>query len=158
YSLGVDGFSLWLILLTTLLTPVVILAAWGDINRLVKEFMVLMLVMEGSMIGAIVAVELLLFLVFCDLMLVPLFFVIGGWGGPRRRYGTVKFMLYTMAGSAFMLIAVFYLVFKHAQGGPITFDIVSLYNVKLTDAEQLWLFAAFALAFMIKVPMVPFHT
>src|SRR5215470_17063531 len=127
YSLGVDGFSLWLILLTTLLTPVVILAAWGDINRFVKEFMCLMLVMEGSMIGAIVAVDLFLFFVFWELMLIPMFFVIGIWGGPRRRYATLKFILYTMAGSALMFVAVFYLVFKHAQSGPITFDIVSLY-------------------------------
>ncbi len=158
YSLGVDGFSLWLILLTTLLTPVIVLAAWGDIHRRVKEFMCLMLVMEGSMIGAIVAADLFLFFVFWELMLIPMFFVIGVWGGPQRRYATMKFILYTMAGSALMLVAMFYLVFKHAQSGPVTFDIVSLYNVALSDREQLWLFAAFALAFMIKVPMVPFHT
>jgi NADH-quinone oxidoreductase subunit M len=158
YSVGVDGFSLWLIVLTTFLTPIVILAAWGDINRLVKEFMCLMLIMEGSMIGALVAVDLFLFFVFWELMLVPMFFVIGVWGGPRRRYATIKFVLYTMVGSALMLVAVFYLVFKHAQGGALSFDIVGLYDTKLTPSEQFWLFTAFAVAFMIKVPMVPFHT
>jgi NADH-quinone oxidoreductase subunit M len=158
YSLGVDGFSLWLIVLTTFLTPVVILSAWGDIQRLVKEFMALMLFMEGSMVGALVAIDLFLFFVFWELMLIPMFFVIGVWGGPRRRYATTKFVLYTMFGSALMMVGVFYLVFQHAQGGALTFDIVSLYDVRLSEAEQLWLFAAFALAFMIKVPMVPFHT
>jgi NADH-quinone oxidoreductase subunit M len=158
YSLGVDGFSLWLIVLTTFLTPVVILSAWGDINRYVKEFMCLMLIMEGAMIGALVAVDLFLFFVFWELMLIPMFFVIGVWGGPRRRYATIKFVLYTMVGSALMLVAVFYLVFAHAKGGPLSFDIVSLYDTKLSSTEQTWLFVAFAVAFMIKVPMVPFHT
>ncbi|MCK6555889.1 NADH-quinone oxidoreductase subunit M [Candidatus Binatia bacterium] len=158
YSLGVDGFSLWLVVLTTLLTPTVILAAWGDINRLVKEFMALMLFMEGAMIGALVAVDLFLFFVFWEFMTVPMFFVIGIWGGARRRYATIKFILYTMVGSALMFVAMMYLAFKHAQTNPITFDIVSLYNVSLTFTEQMWLFAAFALAFMIKVPMVPLHT
>ena len=129
YSLGVDGFSLWLIILTTLLTPVVILAAWGDIVRLVKEFMGLVLFMEGAMLGALVAVDLFLFFVFWELMIVPFFFVIGVWGGPRRRYATIKFVLYTMVGSALMFVGMIYLVLKHAQNNPITFDIVSLYKV-----------------------------
>jgi NADH-quinone oxidoreductase subunit M len=158
YSLGVDGFSLWLILLTTLLTPVVILAAWGDIERYCKEFMLLMLVLESCMLGALVAVDLFLFFLFWELMLFPMFFVIGIWGGPRRRYATIKFVLFTMAGSALMLAAIIYLVLRHAQTNPLTFDIVTLYNVKLTDAEQVLLFSAFTLAFMIKVPMVPLHT
>jgi len=158
YSLGVDGFSLWLILLTTLLTPVVILAAWGDIVRYCKEFMLLMLVLEGCMLGALVAVDLFLFFLFWELMLFPMFFVIGVWGGPRRRYATMKFILFTMSGSALMLAAMIYLVLRHAQTNAMTFDIVTLYSVKLTDAEQVLLFAAFTLAFMIKVPMVPLHT
>src|SRR5215470_8433974 len=155
YSLGVDGFSLWLILLTTLLTPVVILAAWGDIIRYCKEFMLLMLLLEGCMLGALVAVDLFL---FWELMLFPMFFVIGIWGGPRRRYATIKFVLFTMSGSALMLAAMIYLVLRHGQTNPLTFDIVTLYSVKLTDAEQVLLFSAFTLAFMIKVPMVPLHT
>jgi len=158
YSLGVDGFSLWLILLTTLLTPPVILAAWGDIERYCKEFMLLMLLLEGCMLGALVAVDLFLFFLFWELMLFPMFFVIGVWGGPRRRYATIKFVLFTMSGSALMLAAMIYLVLRHAQTHPLTFDIVTLYSVKLTDAEQVLLFAAFTLAFMIKVPMVPLHT
>ena len=158
YSLGVDGFSLWLILLTTFLTPVVILAAWGDIVRHCKEFMLLMLVLEGCMLGALVAVDLFLFFLFWELMLFPMFFVIGVWGGPRRRYATMKFVLFTMTGSALMLAAMLYLVLRHAQANPLTFDIVTLYSVKLTDVEQILLFSAFTLAFMIKVPMVPLHT
>jgi NADH-quinone oxidoreductase subunit M len=158
YSLGVDGFSLWLIVLTTLLTPVIILAAWGDIVRYCKEFMLLMLLLEGCMLGALVAVDLFLFFLFWELMLFPMFFIIGVWGGPRRRYATIKFVLFTMTGSALMLAAMIYLVLRHAQTSALTFDIVTLYNVQLTDAEQMLLFAAFTLAFMIKVPMVPVHT
>jgi len=158
YSLGVDGFSLWLILLTTFLTPLVILAAWGDIERYCKEFMLLMLVLEGCMLGALVAVDLFLFFLFWELMLFPMFLVIGVWGGPRRRYATIKFVLFTMAGSALMLAAMIYLVLRHAQTNPLTFDIVTLYGAKLTDAEQVLLFSAFTLAFMVKVPMVPLHT
>src|SRR4030095_8433889 len=158
YSLGVDGFSLWLIILTTLLTPVIILAAWGDIVRYTKEFMLLMLLLEGCMLGALVAVDLFLFFLFWELMLFPMFFVIGVWGGPRRRYATIKFVLFTMTGSALMLAAMIYLGLPPPQTKPVTFDIVTLYSVKLTDSEQILLFAAFTLAFMIKVPMVPLHT
>jgi NADH-quinone oxidoreductase subunit M len=158
YALGVDGFSLWLILLTTFLTPIVILAAWGDIERYCKEFMLLMLVLEACMLGALVAVDLFLFFLFWELMLFPMFFVIGIWGGPRRRYATMKFVLFTMSGSALMLAGMIYLVLRHAQTHPLTFDIVTLYSANLTDAEQVLLFSAFTLAFMIKVPMVPLHT
>ena len=158
YSLGVDGFSLWLILLTTLLTPIVILSAWGDIIRYCKEFMILMLLLEGCMLGALVSVDLFLFFLFWELMLFPMFFVIGVWGGPRRRYATIKFILFTMTGSALMLAAMIYLVLRHAQTHPLTFDIVTLYSAHLTDSEQVLLFSAFTLAFMIKVPMVPLHT
>lgn len=158
YSLGVDGFSLWLILLTTLLTPVIILAAWGDVVRYTKQFMLLMLVLEGCMLGALVAVDLFLFFLFWELMLFPMFLVIGVWGGPRRRYATMKFVLFTMVGSALMLAGMIYLVLRHAQDHPLTFDIVTLYNVRLTELEQILLFGAFTLAFMVKVPMVPLHT
>jgi NADH-quinone oxidoreductase subunit M len=158
YSLGVDGFSLWLVLLTTLLTPVVLLASWSDIHRRAKEFMVFMLVLEWGMLGALVAIDLFLFFLFWELMLFPMFFVIGIWGGERRFYATVKFVLYTMAGTALMLVAVLYLVLTHAQTGPLTFDIVSLYDTPLGWLQQTLLFWAFAIAFMIKVPMVPVHT
>lgn len=158
YSLGVDGFSLWLILLTTLLTPVVLLASWSDISVKVKQFQASMLIMEGLMIGALVATDLLLFLLFWELMLLPMFLVIGVWGGPRRRYAAMKFFLYTFVGSGLMLVAMIYLVFRHAGDGPLSFDIVGLYDNDLSMTEQLWLFSAFAFAFMIKVPMLPFHT
>ncbi len=158
YSLGVDGFSLWLILLTTVLTPVVLLASWSDIQKRVKQFQAAMLIMEGLMIGALVATDLLLFIVFWELMLLPMFLVIGVWGGPRRRYAAVKFFLYTFVGSGLMLVAMIYLVLRHAGAGPLSFDIVGLYDNDLSMTEQIWLFAAFAFAFMIKVPMVPFHT
>jgi len=158
YSVGVDGFSLWLILLTTLLTPVVILAAWTDIRNRVKHFMASMLFLEGLMLGALVATDLFLFFLFWEFMLLPFFLVIGVWGGPRRRYAAVKFFLYTLAGSALMFVAVLYLVLRHAGDGPLSFDIVGLYDNDLSMNEQIWLFAAFAFAFMIKVPMLPFHT
>jgi len=158
YSLGVDGFSLWLVVLTTLLTPSIILAAWGDIEDRCKQFMMLILVLEGMMLGALLSVDLFLFFLFWELMLFPMFFIIGVWGGPNRRYATIKFVLFTMAGSALMLTGMLYLVLRHAQDHPITFDIVTLYSVNLTEVEQLVLFGAFTVAFMIKVPMVPLHT
>lgn len=158
YSLGVDGFSLWLVLLTTLLTPSIILAAWGDIRKHCKQFMMLVLGLEGMMLGALLSVDLFLFFLFWELMLFPMFFLIGVWGGPNRRYAMLKFVLFTMSGSALMLAAMIYLVLRHAQTHALTFDIVTLYSVNLTELEQVLLFAAFTLAFMIKVPMVPLHT
>ncbi len=158
YALGVDGFSLWLILLTTVLTPVILLASWSDIRVRVKQFMAAMLIMEGLMLGALVATDLLLFLLFWELMLLPMFLVIGVWGGPRRRYAALKFFIYTFVGSGLMLVAMIYLVLRHAGDGPLSFDIVGLYDNDLSMNEQMWLFAAFAFAFMIKVPMMPFHT
>jgi len=158
YSLGVDGFSIWLVLLTTLLTPVVLLASWSDIRHRTREFMVFMLVLEWGMLGALVAIDLFLFFLFWELMLFPMFFVIGIWGGERRYYATLKFVLYTMAGTALMLVAVLYLVLAHARTGTLTFDITSLYDTELSRLEQTLLFWGFAIAFMIKVPMVPLHT
>ena len=159
YSLGVDGFSLWLIVLTTFLTPVILLASWDDIEMRVKEFLFFMLLLEWGMLGALASVDLFLFFMFWELMLFPMAFVIGIWGGPRRRYAAVKFVIYTMAGSALMMVAMLYLVLRNAaESGTLTFDIVTLYANPLTYGEQLLCFAAFAVAFMIKVPMVPLHT
>ncbi len=158
YSLGVDGFSLWLVLLTTLLTPVVVLGSWTDIRHRTKEFLFFMLVLEWGMLGALVAVDLFLFFMFWELMLFPMAFVLGIWGGPRRYYALVKFVLYTMAGSALMMVAMLYLVLAHAKSGTMTFDIVTLYDTVLTHGEQTVLFWAFAIAFFIKVPMFPLHT
>lgn len=159
YANGVDGFSLWLIVLTTFLTPIVLLAAWGDVHRNVKAYMCLMLALEGCMIGCLAAADLVLFFLWWELMLFPMFFLIGLWGGPNRRYATIKFVLFTMAGSALMFVAMLYLAWAHAQAaGAWTFEIHKLYETQLSAAEQRWLFAAFALAFLIKIPAVPLHT
>src|SRR4029077_16658339 len=128
YAMGVDGFSLWLILLTTFLTPVVILAAWTDIPDRVRLFMSLMLLLESSMLGALCATDLLLFFFFWEFMLIPMAFVIWIWGHGRRQYAATKFVIYTLAGSAFMLVGVIYLSLRHAQAtGAPSFDIITLY-------------------------------
>ena len=159
YSLGIDGISLFLLLLTTFLTPLVILAGWGDIHKRVKEYMVFMLLMETGMVGAFVAVDLFLFYVFWEVMLIPMYFLIGVWGGERRIYAAFKLVLYTMTGSLLMLVAILYLVILHnQQTGQFTFDLLRLYDFSAPLATQRWLFAAFALAFAIKVPMFPLHT
>jgi NADH-quinone oxidoreductase subunit M len=158
YAVGVDGFSLWLVVLTTFLTPLVILAAWGDVHHKVKQYMCLMLLLEGCMLGCLVALDLFLFFLWWELMLFPMFFLIGIWGGPNRRYATIKFVLYTMAGSALMLVAILYLALAHGRDGAFTFDFLALYDTALSATEQRWLFAAFAIAFLIKVPVIPFHT
>ena len=159
YLLGVDGVSLFLVLLTTFLTPVVILFSFGDIQKRVKEYYFFLLMLETGMIGAFIALDLFLFYVFWELMLVPMYFIIGIWGGQRRIYASIKFILYTLSASLLMLLAILYLVFAHTRAGaPTTFDVRQLYDVTLTATEQGWLFAAFALAFAVKVPMFPLHT
>lgn len=158
YYVGVDGLSLFLVLLTTLLGPIVILASWSVSER-VKEYLFFMLVLESGMIGAFVALDLFLFYVFWEVMLIPMYFLIGVWGGPRRIYAAVKFVLYTMSGSLLMLVAIIYLAARHAQVSQVlTFDLLRLYNLSLPFNEQLWLFLAFALSFAIKVPLFPLHT
>jgi NADH-quinone oxidoreductase subunit M len=159
YSIGVDGMSLFLVLLTTFLMPIVILAGWGDIHARVKEYMVLMLLLETAMLGAFVATDLFLFYVFWEAMLVPMYFIIGVWGGERRIYAALKMVLYTMAGSLLMLVAILALAWTHSQQhGQLTFDLQRLYELSVPLHIQRWLFAAFALAFAIKVPMFPLHT
>jgi NADH-quinone oxidoreductase subunit M len=159
YRIGVDGMSLFLVLLTTFLTPIVILSGWGDIEKRVKEYMFFMLLLETGMLGAFLALDLFLFYVFWEVMLVPMYFIIGVWGGPRRVYAAIKFVLFTMVGSLPMLVAILYLVWAYqAQHGTLTFDLMRLYEFDLPLANQRWLFAAFALAFAIKVPLFPLHT
>ena len=158
YSVGVDGLSLFLVLLTALLGPIVMLASW-TIRERVKEYLFFMLVLETGMLGAFVALDLVLFYVFWEVMLVPMYFLIGVWGGPRRIYAALKFVLYTMAGSLLMLVAIIYLATRNAEVTQLlTFDLLKLYNLNLPYAEQMWLFSAFALSFAIKVPLFPFHT
>lgn len=158
YLVGVDGISLFLVLLTTLLMPLAILASWSVQTR-IKEYLFFMLVLETGMLGAFVALDLFLFYVFWEVMLVPMYFLIGVWGGTRRIYAAVKFVIYTMAGSLLMLVAIIYLATRHAQLTQVlTFDLLQLYNLHLPYNEQMWLFLAFALSFAIKVPLFPFHT
>src|SRR5918911_564902 len=167
YHLGVDGISLWLVLLTTLLVPVSILSSWSAIERRTLSFYAFMLALEGAMIGVFVSLDLLVFYLFFEASLVPMFFLIGIWGGERRIYAATKFFIYTAVGSLLMLVGIIALYFIHAnQVGYGTFDYVTLLNSLRSGAMNLamlgraefWLFLAFALAFCIKVPLFPFHT
>ncbi len=153
YAVGIDGISLWLVILTTFLTPLVILSAFGAVEKYVKGYMFSMLFLETAMLGALVAMDLFLFYVFWEMMLIPMYFLIGVWGGEKRIYATIKFFLFTMFGSLLMLVA---LIWVYLQGG--TSYLPDLFNLGIASSTQLWMFAAFALAFAIKVPMFPFHT
>jgi NADH-quinone oxidoreductase subunit M len=155
YHVGVDGLSLWLIILTTFLTPLSILGSWHSIHDRVKGFHIFMLLLEAGMLGVFVALDLFLFYIFWEAMLIPMYFLIGIWGHDRRIYAAVKFFLYTMGGSALMLVA-FIALYKVSAAH--TFDIPTLMQYPVDPATQMWLFAAFALAFAVKVPMFPFHT
>lgn len=159
YKLGIDGISLWLVLLTTLLTPIAFFASWTSIQTKIKEYALAFLLLEVGMLGAFFALDLFLFYVFWELMLVPMYLIIGVWGGPQRVYAAVKFFLYTMVGSLLMLVAILYVVSRYAAvTGTTTFDLIALSDLVLPFEAQLFLFSAFALAFAIKVPMFPFHT
>ncbi|MCC6202338.1 MAG: NADH-quinone oxidoreductase subunit M, partial [Gammaproteobacteria bacterium] len=153
YHLGIDGISLPLILLTTFTTILVVLAGWRVIQDRVHHYLGAFLIMEGLMIGVFAALDAILFYVFWEAMLIPMFLIIGIWGGPRRVYASIKFFLYTFLGSLFMLVALLYLYW---QGG--SFALADLAAQPLSLLEQQWLFVAFLLAFAVKVPMVPVHT
>jgi NADH-quinone oxidoreductase subunit M len=154
YSLGVDGLSLLLVLLTTLLTPIAILSTWTAVEERVKEFMVFFLLLEVGMVGVFLAQDLFLFYIFWEFTLVPMYFLIGIWGGPRRIYAAIKFFLYTMAGSILMLLAILWLGLR--QG---TFSMPDLIAQGGIPREiQIWLFLAFAAAFAVKVPLWPLHS
>ncbi len=155
YKLGIDGISLWLILLTTFLTPLALLGSWDSIHDRVREFVVFMLLLEAGMLGVFCALDLFLFYIFWEAMLIPMYFLIGIWGHERRIYAAVKFFLYTMAGSTLMLVAFLVL---YRESGLHTFDLLKLAERPIDIGLQTWLFLAFALAFAIKVPMWPFHT
>ncbi|MEO0323327.1 MAG: NADH-quinone oxidoreductase subunit M [Myxococcota bacterium] len=159
YRLGVDGISLWLVLLTTLLTPIALFGSWTSITTKVKEYAFAFLLLEVGMLGAFFALDLFLFYVFWELMLVPMYLIIGVWGGKDRVYAAVKFFIYTMVGSLLMLVAILYVVAQYeGLTGTITFDLRELGNLVLPYEAQLLCFLAFAVAFAIKVPMFPFHT
>lgn len=154
YHLGVDGLSLLLVLLTTFLTPISILSTWSAIEERVKEFMAFFLLLEIGMVGVFLSLDLFLFYIFWEFTLIPMYFLIGIWGGPQRMYAAIKFFLYTMAGSILMLLAILWLGLR---GG--TFSLPDLIAQGGIPADiQLWLFLAFAAAFAIKVPMWPLHS
>src|SRR5262249_12483358 len=171
YFVGIDGMSLLLVVLTTFLMPLTLLAAWNDVGKQVRTFVFMNLFLETGMIGAFVALNVFQFYVFWEVMLVPMYFIIGMWGGPRRVYAAVKFFLFTMVGSLLMLVAILVLYSLHQQQfGVVSFDlvrpptsgtpglldtVVPLAGQAVWWKTQPWLFAAFALAFGIKVPMVP---
>ncbi len=159
YHVGVDGISLLLILLTTFLTPLALLCSWESIESRVREFAFFMLVLEAAMIGVFISIDLFLFYLFWDAMLIPMYFLIGIWGYDRRIYAAVKFILYTMAGSVLMLVAILWLAsFHQVQTGVPSFDLADLMALSIPSGLQTWLFLAFAVAFAIKVPIFPFHT
>jgi len=158
YYVGVDGISLFLVLLTTFLTVICILASWNITKRL-KEYMISMLFLEVGMVGVFISLDLFLFYVFWEIMLIPMYLIIGIWGGPRRIYAAIKFFLYTMAGSVLMLAAILILVYLNFKvNKEVTFDLIKLHQLDIPVSAQLWLFLAFGIAFAIKVPMFPFHT
>ena len=159
YLLGIDGISLLLLLLTTFLTVICVLCSWKAIEDKVKEYYITFLFLETAMIGTLCALDLVLFYIFWELMLIPMYLLIGIWGGPRRIYAAIKFFLFTMAGSVLMLIAIIALYFLHYRTtGVYTFNVLDLYQASIPVVKQYWFFAAFALSFAIKVPMFPLHT
>jgi NADH-quinone oxidoreductase subunit M len=159
YLLGIDGISMLLVMLTAFLTVLCILCSWKGIEEKIKEYYVSFLLLETAMIGALCALDLVLFYFFWEIMLVPMYFLIGVWGGPRRIYAAIKFFLFTMVGSVLMLLAILALYFHHGgETGVYTFNVFDLYKAGMPAVMQYWLFAAFALSFAIKVPMFPFHT
>jgi NADH-quinone oxidoreductase subunit M len=159
YHVAIDGISLWLVILSTLLTPICVLVSWRYIDKHIKEFFALLLLLEFGLVGVFCALDFFLFYVFWEVSLVPMYFLIGIWGHDRRIYSAVKFFIYTFAGSVLMLAAIIYL---YNQAG--TFDYPKILaglqsgTIALSSAEQLWLFLAFFIAFAIKVPLFPLHT
>ncbi len=165
YFLAIDGISFWLVLLTTFLMPVMILASWSSIDKRVKGFHIALFVLQTAMIGTFLAFDAILFYVFWELSLVPMYFIVGIWGGERRIYATLKFFIYTMAGSALMLVAIIYMMYLTQEAfGTMSASLLDFYrlNIPFIGGEfftlQTLLFFSFALAFAIKVPMFPVHT
>ena len=153
YHLGVDGFSMPLIILTTFTTILVVIAGWEVIKKKPSQYLAAFLIMEGLMVAVFASLDAILFYVFWEAMLVPMFILIGVWGGERRVYATIKFFIYTFFGSVFMLVA---LIYMYMKGG--SFAILDMHALPLTLNEQILIFLAFLAAFAVKVPMWPVHT
>ncbi len=160
YFVGIDGISLLLVLLTTFLTPITLFSSWSAIKDRVKEFTFFMLILEFGMLGVFVSLDLFLFYIFWEFMLIPMYFIIGIWGGEQRIYAALKFFIYTMAGSLLMLIAIIWIAVYASGSGNFTTNLLELYKIGPTIpmAIQLWMFLAFTVSFAIKVPLFPFHT
>ncbi|MBW3628363.1 MAG: NADH-quinone oxidoreductase subunit M, partial [Gemmatimonadetes bacterium] len=163
YRIGLDGISLFMVLLTTFLLPLAVLGSWTYIETREKAYYAMLLALTSGVVGVFVSLDMFLFYVFWEMMLIPMYFLIGIWGGKERIYAAVKFFLYTAVGSLLMLVAILYLYFKfHSLTGQLSFSYFDLLqlapNGGLSGTEQGWLFAAFALAFAVKVPVFPFHT
>ena len=159
YFLGVDGLSTLLILLTTLMGFIAVLSSWTAITERVKEYYIFLLVLQTGMLGAFMALDFLLFFLFWEVMLVPMYFLIGIWGSANRLYSAIKFFLYTLVGSVVMLLGILALYFyNHSLTGVYTFDVTAFHKLSVPFNMQWWIFLAFFLGFAIKVPMFPFHT
>ena len=158
YNIGIDGISLWLVILTTFIMPIAMLSTWTAVEEKVKEYMICLLLLETGMLGAFISLDLFLFYIFWEVMLIPMYFIIGIWGGKNKIYAAVKFFIFTMVGSLLMLVALIFLYFKGTAAGITDFSLLHFFDLRLDLATQVWLFLAFALAFAIKVPMFPFHT
>jgi NADH-quinone oxidoreductase subunit M len=159
YFIGVDGISLLLLVLTGFLTPLALLGSWESVHKQTKAFCVFVLLLESAMMGVFVSLDLFLFYIFWDAMLVPMYFLIGIWGYDRRIYASIKFILYTMSASVLMLLAILGLAYLHyTTNGVYSFDLEKLYELPVPNHLQFWFFLAFALAFAVKVPLFPFHT
>ena len=159
YKFGIDGISMLLILLTTLLGFISILSSWTAIKERVKEYYAFMLLLQTGMLGVFMALDFLVFYVFWEIMLVPMYFLIGVWGGPRKLYAAIKFFLYTLTGSVLMLVGILAMYFdQYAQTGRYSFDIIGFQQLGFNTDLQFWVFLAFFVGFAIKVPMFPFHT
>jgi NADH-quinone oxidoreductase subunit M len=160
FTLGLDGIALMLVLLTTLLMPLAVLGGWTSIRQKTHSYYALLLILTTGMLGVFMALDLVLFYVMWEIMLIPMYLIIGIWGGQRRLYASLKFFLYTMAGSLLMLVAVVWLGLEAGRGGPPVFSYDAILDVTRTGqvGGAFWLFTAFALAFAVKVPMFPFHT
>src|SRR5882757_9577177 len=159
YFLGVDGLSALLILLTTMMGCIAMLSSWNAITERVKEYYIFLLILQTGMLGAFMALDFLLFFLFWEVMLVPMYFLIGIWGSANRLYSAIKFFLYTLVGSVVMLLGILALYFyNHQVTGVYSFDVTLFHKLNIPADLQWWVFLAFFLGFAIKVPMFPFHT